>query len=56
VVNLAIESVGEVMLEDDVDVKPEEPDSVARAFRSRFRDVGRLGGSIIDSICVLSKS
>ena len=37
------------MLEDDVDVKPEEPDSVAREFKSRFRDVGRLGGSMYRS-------
>ena len=49
VVNLAIESAGEVMLEEGVDVKLEKSDSAARAPKSRFRDVGRLGGSMYGS-------
>jgi hypothetical protein len=50
--NLAIESVGEVVLEDEVDAKLEKSDSVARTFKSRFLVVGRLGGSI-SRLCVV---
>ena len=46
VANLANRSVGEAMLEEGDEVKLEKPVSVARAFRSRLRVVGRLGGSM----------
>jgi hypothetical protein len=40
------------MLEDEVDAKLEKSDSVARTFKSRFRVVGRLGGSM-SGLCVI---